>query len=192
MKICILMASPRRNGNTVSLLKPFINELESNKALVKVFNLYDRRINPCIACRKCQDVFGDFGCPQEDDLQAIFDEILQAETFILASPIYSWYCTPPMKSVLDRLVYGMNKYYGKSGKKECLWQGKNCAIISSCGYPIERGADIFEEGIKRYCKHSNLNYAGMLTIRDRGYEKEFMDEDRIKSAKSFANKIINY
>jgi len=34
------------------------------------------------------------------------------DLLVLASPIYSWYCSPPMKAVLDRLVYGMNKYYG--------------------------------------------------------------------------------
>ncbi|MFT5874132.1 MAG: multimeric flavodoxin WrbA [Clostridium sp.] len=30
MKYCILMGSPRKNGNTLNLIKPFIEELELN------------------------------------------------------------------------------------------------------------------------------------------------------------------
>ncbi len=41
----------------------------------------------------------------------IFDKV-RATLIVLATPIYSWYCTPPMKALLDRLVYGMDKYYG--------------------------------------------------------------------------------
>lgn len=41
-----------------------------------------------------------------------FDKVLESDMLILAIPIYSWYCTPPMKAFIDRLVYGMNKYYG--------------------------------------------------------------------------------
>lgn len=190
MKICILMSSPRKNGNTAALLKPFVRELKNNDDSVSIISLYDKKIEPCVACRSCQDTFGTFGCPKEDDVQGIFDEILDADIFVLATPIYSWYCTPPLKSLLDRLVYGMNKYYGESGKRECLWEGKNCAIISTCGYPVEKGADIFEEGIKRYCRHSKLSYLGMLSVRDEGYGKEFMNCTAAAASKEFAAKII--
>lgn len=40
------------------------------------------------------------------------DSILASDKIILAAPIYSWSCPAPMKALLDRLVYGMNKYYG--------------------------------------------------------------------------------
>ncbi|SBV99944.1 hypothetical protein KL86DPRO_11696 [uncultured delta proteobacterium] len=76
---------------------------------------------------------------------------------MMATPIYSWFCTPPLKSLLDRLVYGMNKYYGEK-KGPALWAGKEAAIITTCGYRPEHGADLFEEGMKRYCKHSQLLY----------------------------------
>ena len=35
--------------------------------------------------------------------------VLACDLLVLATPIYSWFCTPPMKTALDRLVYGMNK-----------------------------------------------------------------------------------
>ncbi|MBR0597474.1 flavodoxin family protein [Sinanaerobacter chloroacetimidivorans] len=191
MKVCILMGSPRLNGNTASLVEPFANELKKHDAEINIINLYTKTIHPCVACRKCQDVSGSFGCPQKDDMQFIFHSIIEADIFILATPIYSWYCTPPMKAVLDRLVYGMNKYYGNIEKKECLWENKKCAIISTCGYRVEKGADLFEQGIIRYCKHSNLNYIGMLAIRDEGYHTPFINDQKIEQTKLFAGHLAD-
>ena len=190
MKICILMGSPRRNGNTASLLKPFAEELKKHDAEVCAIDLYSKTIEPCIACRVCQDIPGAFGCPQEDDMQSIFDAILEADLFVLATPIYAWYCTAPMKAMLDRLAYGMNKYYGNMAKKESLWEKKKCAVISTSGYPVEKGTDLFEEGMKRYCKHSKLDFIGMLSVHDKGYHVEFMNDQKTDEARRFADQIL--
>lgn len=40
------------------------------------------------------------------------EKVLASDLIVLATPIYSWYCTPPMKAIMDRLVYGLCKYYG--------------------------------------------------------------------------------
>jgi len=185
MKYCILMGSPRKAGNTATMTAHFIKELEIQCSEIEIVDLYDKDIKPCIACRKCQETFESFGCPIKDDMQQIFDKILRCDCIILATPIYSWYCTPPMKAMLDRLVYGMNKFYGIQ-KGPSLWKGKKCALITTCGYKPEKGADLFEEGMKRYCRHSGLVYTGMLCARDPGYNTTFMDEDKIKDAKTFA------
>ena len=63
--------------------------------------------------------------------------------------------TAPFAAELDRLVYGMNKYYGRE-KGPSLWEGKPVALIATCGYPVEKGADLWEAGMQRYCKHSRL------------------------------------
>ena len=65
-----------------------------------------------------------------DDIYPIFDEVLAADMLILATPIYCWYCTAPMKAVLDRLMYGMNKYYGEE-KGPSLWAGKHVALLEA-------------------------------------------------------------
>lgn len=190
MKCCILMGSPRKNGNTYQLLIPFVEELNHDQVQYDFMWLYDKRIEPCIACRKCQKDWTVFGCRYNDDVQEIFDKVLESDVIVLATPIYSWYCTPPMKSLLDRLVYGMNKYYGDE-KGPSLWSGKKLAVITTCGYRPEKGADLFEEGIKRYCSHSKLHYLGMLSERDLGYKTEFMSDDKAEHTRSFARKLIN-
>lgn len=190
MKCCILMGSPRKSGNTAALLEPFMNELRKNKVECELVWLYDLEIHPCVACRGCQKDWTRFGCRYEDDGQMLFDKIIGSDMLILTSPIYSWYCTPPMKAVLDRMVYGMNKYYGEE-RGPALWAGKKMALITTCGYRPEKGADLWEEGMKRYCKHSQLQYIGMLAERHLGYGSEFMDDEKAAHAKAFARQLIN-
>lgn len=128
-------------------------------------------------------------CVIHDDMDAIFESVRSCDLILLASPIYSWYCTAPMKAALDRLVYAMNKFYGGE-KGPSLWQGRRVAIITTCGYRCEKGTDLFEEGIKRYCKHSHLTYAGMLAQRHFGYDVPFMDDDKAQQARLFARRLI--
>ena len=128
MKILVLMGSPRKDGNTAALLAPFCEELRAGGAEVETIWLYDRDIRPCLACRRCQEDWTVFGCGQRDDVQAVFDKVMDCGCVILATPIYAWYCTPPMKALLDRLVYGMNKYYGDE-KGPSLWAGKAVALL---------------------------------------------------------------
>ena len=189
MKVLILMGSPRKQGNTAALLEPFCGELRKGGAEVETLWLYDRDIYPCRACRQCQRDWTVFGCAQKDDVQEIFDQVLASDLLVLATPIYSWYCTPPMKALLDRLVYGMNKYYGEE-KGPSLWAGKKLALLCTCGYPPEKGADLWEAGMKRYCKHSRLTYLGMLAEHDPGYRDVFMSPDKAERARAFAAQLL--
>lgn len=187
-QICILLGSPRKQGNTIQVVRPFVEEMERLGNICSTVWLYDKELRPCIACRACQRDWTIFGCPQQDDMEDIFKDILQADILVLATPIYSWYCTPPMKAVLDRLVYGMNKYYGDT-KGPSLWAEKHVGLITTCGYRPEHGADLWEDGVKRYCKHSQLQYIGMLAERHLGYQSVFMDEAKAERAREFAQHI---
>lgn len=188
MKYCILMGSPRSKGNTESLVKPFVKELEQLGHEWLQINLREKKIHGCIACRHCQKNWETFGCIHQDDVQEIFDAILDCDVIVLATPIYSWYCTAPMKALLDRLVYGMNKFYGES-KGPSLWSGKQVLLITTCGYRPEKGADLWEEGMKRYCKHSELHYLGMWSERHLGYESSFMDDPKAERGREWARRL---
>jgi putative NADPH-quinone reductase len=122
-------------------------------------------------------------------MEQIIDTVMQSDLIILASPIYSWYCTPPLKAALDRLVYVMNMYYGDEWGPS-LWKGKSMAIVTTCGYPVEKGPDLFEEGMKRYAKHSKLNYLGMLCERKKSYKEKFVDDEKQQRAIEFADALI--
>ncbi len=188
-EVCIFMGSPRKNGNTAQALGPFLEELEKAGCRCSVTWLYDKNIRPCRACRTCQKDWTKFGCALRDDMQELFDQVRSCDLLVLATPIYSWYCTPPMKAALDRLVYGMNKYYGEE-KGPALWAGKKVALLTTCGYPVEKGADLWEAGMRRYCKHSRLAFAGSLALHDPGYHATFMTPEKEAAAREFARGLL--
>ncbi len=190
-RICCLKGSPRKKGNTNTLTKIVTDRLRNEGVGIDEFTLYDMDIKGCLACRWCQKDWTQVSCIQKDDMQKIYDSIMNSDLLLLSTPIYLWYCTAPMKAALDRTAYALNMYYG-GDIGPSLWAGKSAAIISSCGYPVEKGADLFEEGVKRLCKHSRLTYRGMLCERHKNLQLPFMDEEKQEHAEKFADQILGW
>ena len=187
MNVLILMGSPRLQGNTAELLKPFIRVLGENGAEVKYITVADKDIRPCMGCYACQDIEGEYGCVQNDYMNTLVPEILWADTVVLATPIYSWYCPAKMKALLDR-HYGFNKYYGSASGS--LWAGKNVAIVATHGYEGDYATLPFETGISHLCEHSKLNYNGMYSVRDTDNLASFQTEEAVRGAEEFARKLL--
>ena len=186
------MGSPRKDGNTIALVKPFLRTMEQEGHSCETIWLYEKKIQGCVACRQCQKDWTKAGCVVQDDMQAIFEAVQACDLLVLATPIYCFFCTAPMKAVLDRLMYGMDKYYGFTGEKgPSIWAGKPVALISTCGYRPDKGSDLWEAGMKRYCKHAQLHYLGSMAERHRGYNIAFMDPEKEHNAIEFAKYLCN-
>ena len=185
MNVLILMGSPRLQGNTAELCKPFMQTLKENGAQVRYVTLADKQINPCRGCYACQDASGEYGCCQKDEMPVA--DILWADLIVLATPIYAWYCAAPMKNVLDR-HYGFNKYYGSA--EGSLWAGKRVAILATHGYEGAYATDPFEMGVERLCRHSDLTYVGLYSVQDEDNLSSFQTEEAINGAKEFARKCM--
>jgi len=184
------MGSPRLNGNTAELCKPFINELQSHQAEVEYIPLHDKKIASCIGCYNCQNVEGEYGCVQKDDMQSMVEKILWADVLVFATPIYTWQATPTIKAVMDRM-YGFNKFYG-SAPRTSLNQNQAYALIATCGYDLDYGAGLLDEGIRRWCTHSGLDYLGMYAVRDEDNLVSFQTPEAISGAKQFAQTILEH
>lgn len=188
MKFCVLMGSPREKGNTAALLRPFLEECGAMGVETEVIPLYGRAVNPCLGCMTCQDVSDGPGCVQDDGFEEIFRAMADSDVIVLATPIYSFFCTAPMKALLDRAIYAGTKNYG-AVKGVRLLAGKRLAAIATCGYPPEKGADLWEEGLKRFCRHGGLEYMGIFCRRDRGGAEPFLTEEREQAVRDFAQAV---
>lgn len=185
MNVLILMGSPRLRGNTAELCKPFMDELKHNGAQVRYVTLADKNIHPCKGCYACQDVSGEYGCVQKDDMPVA--DILWADLIVLSTPIYAWYCAAPMKNMLDR-HYGLNKFYGSA--EGSLWAGKKVAILATHGYDGAYATDPFELGVQRLCKHSGLEYVGLYSVQDEDNLASFQTPEAMEGARKFARRVL--
>lgn len=187
MDFCILTGSPRPQGNTAQLLKPFVQELVCGGARVEEIALAALDIKPCLGCYCCQDVEGAYGCVQRDDAAAVMERLVKSACIVLATPIYTWYCPAAMKALLDR-TYGLNKFYGSA--RGSLWNGQYLAILATHGYEAAYAVSPFETGVRRLCEHARLRYAGLYSVRDEDDLASFQTEEAAAGAKAFARALL--
>ena len=187
MKVCIINGSPRRNGNTAELLKPFRERLLQLGAEIDDIFLKDYKVRPCLGCYACQNVSGEYGCVQKDDAEAVWMRAGEADLLVLATPIYSWYCTAEMKALMDR-HYALNKYYG-SGQGQLIPR-LSVALLTTHGYKDEYANEPFETGIRRLCKHCHWDYLGRYSARDIDGISDMQTEEAMDGARRFADELL--
>ena len=99
MKVLGILGSPRRGGNTEILLDEALKGASDYGGLCEKVILRDLKITPCLEIYKCAE---DGVCAIQDEMQELFPKIIQAERFLLASPIF-FYSVPALaKAMIDR------------------------------------------------------------------------------------------
>ncbi|MFA6363434.1 flavodoxin family protein [Methanoregula sp.] len=97
-----ISGSPRRHGNTETLLDSFLDGARAAGAIVEKVVLNDLNYSPCRGCNACHKTGK---CIVNDDAPGLFDRILAADCVAVASPIYSMGITAQLKGFIDRAQY---------------------------------------------------------------------------------------
>lgn len=162
MKFVTLMGSPRKEGNTATVLAWAEEELRAQGHEVDRIDVIDCTIGYCDGCFRCQDADGGPGCPLEDDANVIFRRIIEADGFILASPLYCWGFSAPLKALLDRSVCLVKR--PASGDPVYLLGGKRAGLLVTAGGPDEGNADLITEVFNRFTEYLGCERAGRLVV----------------------------
>jgi multimeric flavodoxin WrbA len=98
-KVVAIYGSPRRKGNTATLLNEAIRGARESGAAVEEIVLRDLKISPCLEIYGCKAA-GE--CAIKDDFQKVRDLILDSQGLILASPIFFYSVSAHTKILMDR------------------------------------------------------------------------------------------
>jgi multimeric flavodoxin WrbA len=103
MKTLVIQGSPKKNGNTATLAKSFLEGLAGGgrEADVSEFWLNDMDIKPCQGCFQCA---GTSRCVFDDDMQQLYPEFESSQLIVFAVPIYWWHMNAQSKLCIDRLT----------------------------------------------------------------------------------------
>jgi multimeric flavodoxin WrbA len=113
MKILIIMASPRKGGNTDLLTQEVIKGIQQTNAEIEleVVNLYEKNISGCkeiYACKKTGH------CVIRDDFLTIYKQLEQCDKLVIATPIFFYAPPAQLKALIDRSqAFFMRKYWLK-------------------------------------------------------------------------------
>jgi multimeric flavodoxin WrbA len=115
-KVLILLGSPRRRGNSAMLAGAIAAGAKAAGAAVETLYLHGLSIAPCKACMACQKPKSR-GCSIDDDMQPIYRKMLEADAWVLASPVYWFTMSAQLKLWMDRCfalpAYGKDPFAGK-------------------------------------------------------------------------------
>lgn len=102
MKVVAFNGSPRKEGNTATLIKYVFEELEKEGIETELVNIGGKRTIGCTACMKCFQN-KDKKCIFDDDfVNGCIQKMIEADGIILASPTYFTDITTEMKALIDR------------------------------------------------------------------------------------------
>lgn len=152
MKIIGITASPRENGNTVTLVKESLEAVAAKGAETEHINLAKLTIHPCKGCNYCKT---HETCVQKDDFAAVMEKFVKADGILLGSPVYFFDITAQEKVFIDRLFSCVDAQF-----KSRIPPGKKMGFIYSQNTPDR---DAFAVHLDKYNQ-----VAGMLGIEPVG------------------------
>jgi multimeric flavodoxin WrbA len=132
-KILVLLGSPRKKGNSTTLANQIIAGAESAGAVAETIFLHGKGISPCQACYACQRPDSK-GCAIDDEMQPIYGKLIEADGWVIASPVYWFSMSAQTKLFLDR-CFALTAY-----KKDAFYR-KPIAVAMSFG-----DEDVFNSG----------------------------------------------
>ena len=105
MKILGLSCSPRKKGNTVTLLEEMLKGAAEHGANTEFFSISDKDIRGCDSCYSC---FTKGECHIQDDMQPLYEKLLEADGIVFGSPVYTYGMTAQAKAIIDR-IFALNQ-----------------------------------------------------------------------------------
>ena len=101
-KILGIMGSPRKKGNTHTMLLKILEGAQTEGAQTELILLANLTIKECDGCHSC---WKGNECSKMDDMNNLFPKISESDIWIFGTPVYWYGPTALMKAFLDRFVY---------------------------------------------------------------------------------------
>lgn len=141
MKVLVINGSPKgERSNTMWLTHAFVDGFPDT-AEVKYITLREKDIHPCMGCFSCWTKTPG-QCAVKDDMQEIYQDILEADIIIESFPLYFAGMPSRMRMMTERCLLFTKRYEGSPEDtfhsilemEEHSLKDKKLVVISSCGY----------------------------------------------------------
>lgn len=146
MGTLIILGSPRKKGNSETLVQAVAEGLESSGETVEYVRLNELSMRPCQGCGGC-DKTGT--CVIDDDLKDVYSLVDRADRIIMTTPVYFYTVSAQLKIFMDRMqALWARKYNLKVRFRE--GEGRTGYLLATAA---TKGEKIFE------CSELPVRYA---------------------------------
>ncbi|MBW2338047.1 MAG: flavodoxin family protein [Deltaproteobacteria bacterium] len=191
-KIIAIYGSPRRNGNTATLLQKAVEGARDGGAEVEEIVLRDLKMSPCLEIYGCKNA-GE--CQLKDDFQTARNQILASQGLMLASPVFFYTVSAHTKILMDRFQsLWVKKYWideTRKGQPNTQRKGLFIAVGATKGKKLFDGIllslkyffDVIDMELWKALLYRGLDFEGDVLKFP-----EYVDE-AYEAGKEFANAI---
>ena len=99
MKILGICSSLRKGGNTEFLVNEVLQGAQQEGAEIELYGVSGKDIKPCDGCHTCMKT-GE--CHVQDDMQDLYNKMLEADGIIYGTPSYFYTMSGQLKNIIDR------------------------------------------------------------------------------------------
>lgn len=172
MKVIAFMGSPRKKGNTNTLVDQFLEGAKNKGADTEKVYLYDSNINLCQGCYKnCWTNPND--CTRwNDDMNQLISKMLSSDLILFASPIYMASYTSQLTAFFERCIPLMHVDLENKIMVENRGKGKNVVMALVHDSPDPATANLPFKALEHVLKKTlQMKIVGKLQVagvRDEG------------------------
>ena len=176
MKVLGISGSPRKDGNTATLVKLILDRCHRAGIETEFVSLAGKKILPCLGCEKCREKR--WCIIENDDWDKIIKKVLDCDVLVIGSPTYYFDVNGQTKNFIDRTfsLYHDRKLTGRKG----------VAVAVHANKGVSRTIQTLEGFL------STHEFASLGSIKGTGFHEGDVlnDTDAIKKAEKTADKII--
>lgn len=148
-KVLFISGSPRK-GNTEFILKRIFDSFDREKELLL---LREKNIKHCYGCLTCDKTKQ---CAIQDDMQGIYEKMIEADILVIGSPNYFDNVPGLLKDFIDRT----NPFYETDKLK-----GKKLLTLIVGGGEKENSEKVVNYALKSFAKCHNLDIVGFYCFQ---------------------------
>ncbi len=168
MKITNIIGSPRSTGNSATIARILLENLQTAEAQMKTFELNKLNYRGCQGCLACKTKLDH--CVVKDDLTEVLEEVGESDVVLISSPVYFGDITAQTKGLIDRCYSYFGPDYITNPNPSRLEPGKTLVFILPQGNPDGK---MFDDIVTKYTRiFGRLGFAHVYTIRALGVGPE--------------------
>jgi len=130
MRILAFNGSPRKKGNTSTIIRAVLNGAGAQGAETIEVRLHDLDMKGCQGCLACRQKPG--VCAQKDELSPYLESMQTCDGIVVGCPIYMYRICGQMKLFVDR-CYSLYVSREEGGYDSAVPSGKTYALVVSQG-----------------------------------------------------------
>jgi len=142
VKILTINGSPRKKGNTSTLLEAIMEGAREAGAETEYVRLDDIDLKGCMGCLVCREKPG--FCNRKDGLNPVLEAMKSCDGIVVGCPIYMYHVSGQMKIFVDR-TYSFYISREDGGYDSALPGGKRFAFVTSQG---DSNPDRFQRAVR--------------------------------------------